>query len=127
MHVPVDEVSHHEERQKLEPRRQGVDTQRHEIAYTERGQQIVEGAHANVGDCCITDGREQEEVEEHVEAVQPEVASQSLLFASPRSGELEDVGRQRNADQGVEVVVETRMRDLAPKVGNVAAEGLLEQ
>src|SRR5690606_569776 len=119
--VPLDEVTDNEHRKELEGHRPGGDLDGDQVLDPEDVvQEVLEELDEDVRYGVVADEGKQEEVEEHVEHVQPEVPREGALRLAPRAGVFPKKEEQGDPDQPVEVVVPRRMGDLVPQVAGVA-------
>ena len=77
--------------------------------------------------CRVSDEREQEEVEEHIEAVEPEISSDPLLTPTPGYEQLERIDPGRDEQQPVEVAARAGLGYLAHDVLVVVLPGFEKQ
>ena len=93
--VPLDKITDQKQSQQLGPMRPGSQVESHEVADTKnRSQKVVESLNGHTRNSGIPDEREKEEIEKHVEPVQPEITAQGGLVFSPWEKQFERVHRQ---------------------------------
>ena len=74
----------------------------------------------------VNDEREEEEVEEHVKGIQPEVLSELRLVLTPRTLHLESKEEERNTNEPIEVIPPAGIGDFSPQILCVAAVGFFD-
>ena len=120
---PLDEVPDHKAHQQHPPQRQvaqGIGGLQVEAAC--RGADaIVEEPDYQVGSGIVDHQGEQEEVEEHVKGVQPEVLPEAGLVLPPGRQQFQPEKEGRHPQEPVEIVVPAGMGDFIPKIVGVTA------
>lgn len=123
MDIPLDEIPQHEHQDQLSPNRPGLDGDGHQVLDPEATQQVIESFHHNTGDRVVSDQGKDEEIEEHVEGIQPEVSPHDAFSLIPRADHFEDEEKKGDPDQPIEIVVPGRGGDLFDQIAPIIGEG----
>lgn len=127
MDIPLYEVPYDKHGQQLCPNRPAGNLDRNKVPYPEYiREKIIEGFHKHTGYSIVSDQGEQEEVEEHIEYIQPELPGPGTLFFFPWPEIFQREEKEGDCDQPVEVVVPRRSRDLMEEVIGITSIGVEE-
>lgn len=125
MDVPLDKIPYDKHGQQLRPNRPSGNLYRDEVSYPEYiGQEIIERLDKDTRDSVVPDQREKEEVEEHIEHIQPELACPRTLFLLPWPEIFQRKEKEGYPDQPIEVIVPRRGRDLMVEVIGIPSIGI---
>lgn len=111
----------------MRPDRPSGNLYRDEVSYPEYiGQEIIERLNKDTRDRIVPDQWKQEEVEEHIEYIQPELPRPGTLLLFPRPEILQWEEDEGYSDQPIEVIVPRWSRDLMEEVIGIASIGIDE-
>lgn len=116
----LQEVADDEHEHELCPGGQTTNLDGDEVLDAEGGsEEVIEGGDANHGETGEADGGEKEEVEEHVECIEPEVLADTGLVDAPWFEEFKGIDDDGGGNEPVEVVGSVGIGDLAAEVFEV--------
>lgn len=95
-----------------------------DVGDAESCQHVVEEVHRHVAHRVVDDQREEEIVEEHIEAVQPEILPDARLVLAPGEKDLSGPRKERKSHQPPEVIAPVEVRDLPTEVVPIARVGV---
>lgn len=78
--IPLHKIPHHKKRHQLGPDRPGIQMNGYKISNTKKPQKIIKQINNYVRGGIVNDERKQEEIEEHVEEIQPKIPSELRLI-----------------------------------------------
>ena len=126
MDIPLNKIPHNEEDQKLHPDRHAADLNGNEVFDADRGQDVAEPGHHELGGGVVDDEGEEEKIEEHVKGIEPEVLAKFRLASPPGAEDLEAEKEEGDGDEPIEVVVPTGLADLCDKILPVTGVGVVD-
>lgn len=105
MDVPLNEIPDHKHRQQLGPYGPGTYFNRHEISNPKDAEEeMIEGFDKYVGYSIVADQGKNEEIEKHVEDIQPEFARPCTLLFLPWPEIFQRKEKEGDPDQPVEII-----------------------
>lgn len=119
VNVEVDEVAGQKQQGKLRPGGPGLDMKGDEVFDPKPAQKLVERVNKDVTESVVPNQRKEEEVEEHIEPIEPEISTNGGLLNAPGFDDLPGPEKQRDRDESIKVTAPGGLCDISPEVTSI--------